>query len=360
MRLLTIGSVSPTNGGETQGGVATQHSMINQEFMKRMDLGIHLVGVIATNTKLDKDPITGVDYYHRNSGESIGESLERIIELTKPDVILVRHITHRWAASLSKIRNKPQCVGFVHSVNAIDPSINPNHLSKAKLMNQALEAMDILVFNSPHSISRAGRLGLAAECELCVIPPSARWEFHEKFLRVRPQKEKVLFVGKLDQNKRIIEVIEALSDFPSFELVIAGDGPLKKDVIDKIISTPNQSIIYHENLRPAEIAKELTDCSLLCVPSKYESFGLVYIESLCMGIPIIGYEESINFINTCLEYDCGVPIIKSVKESIRVAIKHLENKIWNREIILLKARNYFNPYRHAKELAEKFHTLLEK
>ena len=59
LRLLTIGSVSPMNGGNTQGGVATQHSMINQEFVQKSDLNIELVGTIATNSKSDKDTVTG-------------------------------------------------------------------------------------------------------------------------------------------------------------------------------------------------------------------------------------------------------------------------------------------------------------
>ena len=357
LRLLTIGSVSPMNGGNTQGGVATQHSMINQEFVQKSDLNIELVGTIATNSKSDKDTVTGFPYYNRNEGESILDCLLRVIDLTSPDVILMRHITNSWAASLEKIENRPLCVGYVHSVNAIDPKINPNHLSKKKMMDQASKAMNLLIFNSHHSYERAMVLGLNPDCKVHIIPPSAKWDFHNPVIEKNEVKRKILFVGKLDQNKRIIEVMDTMLEHPKYELIISGDGPLKQDVLQIIYQRPDCSFTYYDNLDSIELAKVLANCGLLCVPSDYESFGLVYIESLCMGVPIIGFRESVKFINSCLELQSGVQVNGTIKESIGIAIDKLESNFWNTSELSMKARNFFNPYRHAKELADLFHEL---
>lgn len=360
LRLLTIGSVSPMNGGNTQGGVATLHSMINQEFVQNSDLNIELVGTIATNSKSDKDVITGLPYYNRNEGESILDCLLRVIHLTSPDVILMHHITNSWAASLEKIVNRPLCLGYVHSVNAIDPKINPNHHSKKKLMDLASKAMDLLVFNSHHSYQRAMVLGLITDCKAHIIPPSAKWDFHNPVIEKNEVKRKILFVGKLDQNKRIIEVMDAMLEHPKYELIISGDGPLKQDVLQIISHRPECSFTYYENLDSIELAKMLANCGLLCVPSNYESFGLVYIESLCMGVPIIGFKESVKFINSCLELQSGVQVNGTVKESIGIAIDKLEHNFWDASNLSMKARNFFNPYRHAKKLAILFHGLRNK
>jgi len=357
MRLLTIGSVSPMNGGDTQGGVATQHSMINQEFVFKDELGIEVVGTIATNSKLDKDPKTGVKYYCCESDETVKSCLERVIILTQPDMILVRHITNAWAAALSKIEKLPLCVGYVHSVNALEPTLNPNHLSKKRLMLQALEVMDLLIFNSPHSLKRAKKLGLETNCMVKIIPPSARWEFNNKNIEDQQTKEKILFVGRLDKNKRVLDVIESFSHYPMYELIVVGDGPLKQNVIEKVKSYPNQNLTHHDNLNSIELVTELMDSSILCVPSEYESFGLVYVEALCMGVPVIGFQSSIEFINSCLGIDCGVPIKESVQSSIEQALVKRNNQDWNREVLSKKAREFFNPYRHAKEMSEVFHKL---
>ncbi len=357
LRLLTIGSVSPMNGGNTQGGIATQHSMINQEFLQESNLNIEPVGTIATNSKSDKDTVTGLPYYNRNEEESILDCLLRVIDLTFPDVILVRHITNSWAASLEMIENRPLCVGYVHSVNAIDPKINSNHLSKKKLMHQASKAMNLLIFNSHHSYERAMDLGLNTDCEVHIIPPSAKWDFHNSLIVKNEIKRKILFVGKLDQNKRIIEVMDAMLEHPKYELVISGDGPLKQDVLRIISQRPDCSFTYYENLDSIELAKILPNCGLLCVPSDYESFGLVYIESLCMGVPIIGFDESVKFINSCLELQTGVQVNSTIKEAIAVGIDKLENNFWDTSELSRKARIFFNPYRHAKELADVFHRL---
>ena len=357
VRLLTIGSVSPMNGGNTQGGVATLHSMINQEFMNKSDLKIDLVGTIATNTSIETDPQTGISYYQRDADESMVECLARVIDLTNPDIIFIHHITNSWAASLSKIENRPHCVGYVHSVNAIDPKINPNHLSTKKMMIKALNVMDILVFNSHHSYERARHLGLNTDCQVHIIPPSAKWEFHKFIVGKNGIRRKILFIGKLDKNKRIIEVMDAMKDHPKYELIISGDGPLKENVLQIIFQSPKCSFTHYENLDSPELAKVLADCGLLCVPSDYESFGLVYIESLCMGVPIIGFGESVKFINSCLELECGVSVNGTIKESIATAIDKLENNYWDPTQLSRKARNFFNPYRNAEGLASLFHSL---
>ena len=359
VRLLTIGSVSPMNGGMTQGGVATQHSMINREFMEEDGLGVELIGTIATNTNAKKDTITGAPYFQRVEGESEIDCLERVIHATSPDVILLRHISNAWAASLSNIQDRPTCIGFVHSVNAIDPNHNPNYLSKKQLTIQALDAVDALVFNSPHSFNRAKRMLLddLDSCPVYVIPPSAKLDFHHPVASDGNLKRKILFVGRLDANKRIMELLDAVSKHQAYELIVSGEGPLKKQVLKHIEQNQNNIISYRENMDSVELARVLADCSLLCVPSRYESFGLVYIEALCMGVPVVGFEHSIQFINQCLGMECGLAVADDVGEALATAIDRLENRFWDGLELSEKARNFFKPYRHAEELAAIFQKL---
>lgn len=359
VRLLTIGSVSPMNGGMTQGGVATQHSMINQEFVKNDGLDVELVGTIATNTNANKDTITGVPYFHRMDGESEIDCLDRVIHATSPDVVLLRHISNVWAASLPKILDRPKCVGFVHSVNAIDPNHNPNYHSKRQLMIQALEAVDALVFNSPHSFDRAKQMLLEDydSCPVHVIPPSAKLDFHHPVVSDGILKRKILFVGRLDANKRIMELLDAVGKHHGYELIVSGDGPLKQQVLARIDQNPNNNISHHENLDSVELARVLADCGLLCVPSRYESFGLVYIEALCMGVPVVGFEHSIQFINQCLGMECGLAVADDVGEALATAIHRLENGFWDGLELSKKARNFFKPCRHAEQLAAIFQKL---
>ena len=151
--------------------------------------------------------------------------------------------------------------------------------------------------------------------------------------------------------------MDAMKDHPKYELIISGDGPLKENVLQIIFQSPKCSFTHYENLDSPELAKVLADCGLLCVPSDYESFGLVYIESLCMGVPIIGFGESVKFINSCLELECGVSVNGTIKESIATAIDKLENNYWDPTQLSRKARNFFNPYRNAEGLASLFHSL---
>ena len=57
-----------------------------------------------------------------------------------------------------------------------------------------------------------------------------------------------------------------------------------------------------------DILKMYTQSDLLVVPSKFESFGLVYTEALAVGIPVIGYYAMINEFRQTLNMYIGAPI----------------------------------------------------
>ena len=52
------------------------------------------------------------------------------------------------------------------------------------------------------------------------------------------------------------------------------------------------------------------------VPSRMESFGIVYAESICSGLPIIGYPQSVREISGLLEMPCGLPFDATTNDHI--------------------------------------------
>lgn len=102
---------------------------------------------------------------------------------------------------------------------------------------------------------------------------------------------RMLYVGRFDSNKNIVTVIKALinlkEQFPMITLNLVGGGGDKdqvvKDYISKLdwinyigfVSDKKQLIgIYREN-------------DFFLMPSIFETFGLVYIEALTQGLPIL-------------------------------------------------------------------------
>lgn len=90
-----------------------------------------------------------------------------------------------------------------------------------------------------------------------------------------------LFVGRLWEEKGIVELLEAIGD--RYPLVVVGDGPLKDRLAMQF-----PKVIFKGWLSPAQVALEMRKAIALVLPSIYlEAFGLVVAEALSQGVPAI-------------------------------------------------------------------------
>lgn len=104
------------------------------------------------------------------------------------------------------------------------------------------------------------------------------------------KQNRLLFVGSLDKNKRILDIIESVIEINNqekeFELHIVGDGPLKNKVIK--YSEQNKSIKYLGRITDLKkMKKEYEEANIFVMPSKTETFGIVYLEALSQGCKVI-------------------------------------------------------------------------
>lgn len=110
-----------------------------------------------------------------------------------------------------------------------------------------------------------------------------------------PKYPNILFLGNLSSHKRIELLVAAffklISKYPNLTLTIAGQKTLHYPKIKKILNHPN--INLYLTRYDDQTAKNLIDKSLMLVlPSVHESFGLVFIESMARGKPVIGADIS--------------------------------------------------------------------
>ena len=99
----------------------------------------------------------------------------------------------------------------------------------------------------------------------------------------------ILFVGRLEKAKGIIELIKAFDMVKkihkSVKLVIIGDGSLRNFVKSKM--KHNDDIIYLGFFDFHELKKIYSISDIFVLPTHYESFGLVLIEAMAFRLPII-------------------------------------------------------------------------
>ena len=88
------------------------------------------------------------------------------------------------------------------------------------------------------------------------------------------------------------------------------------------------------------------------MPSEYEAFGLVYLEALDHGLPIVGFGPSIETIESEMKMKCGVALSDYSPRSIADAVDTCLSHSWNRARIQKRVREVFNPYSISKRFAD--------
>jgi glycosyltransferase involved in cell wall biosynthesis len=110
---------------------------------------------------------------------------------------------------------------------------------------------------------------------------------------VNPHKARspfrLLFVGHLDNNKNLSTLLDACvllvkNEF-DFELTVVGTGHLEKQLKEKATNLPVVFRGYISNRE--ELLAVYRNSDLMVVPSRTESFGLVYAEALTQAKPVI-------------------------------------------------------------------------
>lgn len=94
---------------------------------------------------------------------------------------------------------------------------------------------------------------------------------------------KFLFIGRDFERKAgdlVIKAFRILKEkyMPNAELHMAGCAP--QDKID--------GIYYYGDVDYKKVGELLNSCDVFCMPSRFEAYGLVFVEALIFGLPCIG------------------------------------------------------------------------
>jgi len=85
----------------------------------------------------------------------------------------------------------------------------------------------------------------------------------------------------------LIETIKKSNN--KFNFYIAGNGPMQKK-IDEIALL--RRVKYQGYLNKEALGKVYTECDILFVPSRAESFSLAWLEAMSYGLPVISSPET--------------------------------------------------------------------
>jgi glycosyltransferase involved in cell wall biosynthesis len=99
---------------------------------------------------------------------------------------------------------------------------------------------------------------------------------------------KVLFVGRVSQLKGIKYLMEAVNEFDPKEVELHLIG----HVVDGSILRTYKNHILHDPLQQYELFAAYREFDLLVLPTLFDGFGLVVIEAMAAGLPVIATTNS--------------------------------------------------------------------
>jgi len=152
----------------------------------------------------------------------------------------------------------------------------------------------------------------------------------------------IVTMARLVEGKGVDLVIDALAQLPKvYKLTIAGDGPLKSQLeLQARELGVFERITFTGWIDGKQKEQLLRNADLFCLPSTYDSFGMVFIEAMAFDLPVIAYgwgpindvvdaevgqccnEASVDEVIRCIKHVCNDLSIYSGKGPARVVNKY--------------------------------------
>lgn len=129
-------------------------------------------------------------------------------------------------------------------------------------------------------------------------------EYKNRLLEIKAGRVKLLVISRLEENKGIRYLIEAMEmlrkEFPYIQLSIIGPMDEGGEALLELIGSKNMGahILYSGACNNEELPAVIAKHDILVSPSLYETFGVTIIEALSCGKPVVatkcgGPEETV-------------------------------------------------------------------
>lgn len=163
------------------------------------------------------------------------------------------------------------------------------------LQNWLIKRADIIIGTTPTYLEESPFLKNYKDKLRCIpigIDPVNVDEYSSRQLRKKYGNKKIVFsLGRLVEYKGYEYLIESAKYLPNdYIVLIGGTGPLKESLEEKIrVNNLSSKVEMIGRIEESDLSKYYASCDVFCLPSIYktEAFGIVQIEAMSCGKPIV-------------------------------------------------------------------------
>jgi phosphatidylinositol alpha-mannosyltransferase len=118
---------------------------------------------------------------------------------------------------------------------------------------------------------------------------------HGPIRHLRDEHVNVLFVGRLEKRKGLRDLVRAFeymqARVPRSRLIIVGDGPLRSTVESYVAGHHVRNVVMAGHVPNAVLPRYYCTADIFCSPATGgESFGIVLLEAMASGLPVVATE----------------------------------------------------------------------
>lgn len=164
------------------------------------------------------------------------------------------------------------------------------------------------------------------ENKIEVVPNGIDDIFLDNINVERPNNHNIIYVGQFTKNKNVVRLIEAVKgarkekDLADIHLtIIGGGGEVVDPTVEGLIEANKDFISYLGTIYDTKVLlSHYREHTMFAMPSIHETFGLVYIEALSQGLPVL-YTKG-QGVDGTLEQSAGIGVNPLSVEDIKNAI----------------------------------------
>jgi glycosyltransferase involved in cell wall biosynthesis len=289
MRILHLGFEDPRRPGSGGGSVRTRE--VNRRLADRHDITVVTAKFPGWRDRTEE----GVRYLHAGvEAGYVGSVASYFLALPwlarRLDYdLLVEDFGAPISSALAPLWSKAPCVGMVQWLFAREMA-RKYHLPVHLVERLGVRTHRRMIALSGDLAARLRAANPGAEVE--VIPEGVD---RQAFDAVAERRHAAVYLGRLDIHQKgldcLLDAFAEAAPSTGATLVIAGDGPDR----DALVERSRRLGIRHRvefcgRMEGAAKFALLASARVVCMPSRYEAFGIVAVEALACATPVLAFD----------------------------------------------------------------------